>query len=69
MWTVSAILQEVEREIKVNGQTGEGDIYLRFSEGKGTERGLKQATHTLTHTHNTTGALIQKILYSSTFHR
>lgn len=46
MWTVSLILQEPEREIKVNGQTGEGDIYLRFSEGKGTERGLKQATHT-----------------------
>lgn len=46
MWTVSPILQQLEHEIKVNGQTGEGDIYLRFFEGKGTECGLKQATHT-----------------------
>lgn len=36
--SVLLILRQPEREIKVNGQSGQGDIYLRFSEGDGGQR-------------------------------
>lgn len=63
MWTVFPILQELEREIKVNGQTGEGDIYLRFFEGKGTERGLKQAMRAHTHTQHDGGPVTENTVH------
>lgn len=65
MWTVSLISQELECEIKVNGQTGEGNIHLRFSESKGTESVPQQVMHAHTTEDTVPPALFHHLINES----